>query len=439
MPELDTDVVVVGAGIAGLGAAWRLAQRGLKVHVLEAGPRVGGRMTTDRLGGYAIDTGVTLLGNAFGALRRVAGEVNVPGIRGIPFALDVHDGGITRRYRAGNLLDLPFDGALSLAARFAALRMAGDLALHFGDLRHGEAGAATLDDQNLLDWLASYGEGGRELYARLIAPGLRAALGGNPASASRAAVAQVIRNTMLAGHWDIAGGVDHLPEALAARLDVRLGCEVRTVRSWHDHVSIERTGGTMCARAAILAVPGHLAGRLWVTAPPEVADALARTGFSRLASVHLGLSRPPATSAAGVAWARGGPEGIGVLELEHHRGYDRCPAGKGLVSAYFVDTPTWRCLDADDDVLAERARDALVQTFPEAAGSVEFVHVIRWPVAIAQMPVGRLREMVALRERLAASSDRVDLAGDWLDGVASESALRMGEAAADRVARRLAS
>lgn len=436
MAEFDADVIVVGAGIAGLGAAWRLQSRGLTVCVLEAGARVGGRMTTDRVGGYTIDTGVTLLGNAFRAMRKLATELHLTGVRDIPFALDVLDGERIRRYRAGNLLDLPLDGALSVAARLAVVRAAADLAPHFGALSHGEAGAALLDDRNLRDWLGGYGAGGDELYARLIAPGLRAALGGDPASASRAAVAQVVRNTMLTGHWDIAGGVDRLPEALAAKLDIRLLRPVSAVVDAGNHVDVETHDGVLRSRAAILAIPGHLAPALWKGAPADVAEVLGRTRFSQLASVHLGLSRLPDTTAAGVAWAQGGPEGVGVLELEHHRGYNRCPEGRGMVSTYFVDTPTWRCLEADDAELGGRARQILARTFPAFADAVELQHVIRWPVAIAQMPVGRLREMVALRERLGASSGRVDVAGDWLDGVASESALRMGEAAADRVQRR---
>jgi monoamine oxidase len=42
-------VVVVGAGFAGLMAAWRLTQRGCDVTVLEARGRVGGRVWSQEL------------------------------------------------------------------------------------------------------------------------------------------------------------------------------------------------------------------------------------------------------------------------------------------------------------------------------------------------------------------------------------------------------
>ena len=53
------DVVVVGAGLAGLSAATRLSDAGLDVVVLEASDGVGGRMHTDRVDGFLLDRGFT--------------------------------------------------------------------------------------------------------------------------------------------------------------------------------------------------------------------------------------------------------------------------------------------------------------------------------------------------------------------------------------------
>lgn len=48
MPPADLDVVVVGAGAAGIAAAGRLARAGLRIVVLEARGRIGGRAWTDQ-------------------------------------------------------------------------------------------------------------------------------------------------------------------------------------------------------------------------------------------------------------------------------------------------------------------------------------------------------------------------------------------------------
>jgi len=53
----DIDVVIVGGGAAGIGAARRLAASALSVLLIEAGPRIGGRAWTHKVSGLPLDLG----------------------------------------------------------------------------------------------------------------------------------------------------------------------------------------------------------------------------------------------------------------------------------------------------------------------------------------------------------------------------------------------
>ena len=67
---MDVDVIVIGAGLAGLTAARHLEAAGQRVQVLEADTKVGGRVATDRVDGFLCDRGFQVLNPAYPAVRR---------------------------------------------------------------------------------------------------------------------------------------------------------------------------------------------------------------------------------------------------------------------------------------------------------------------------------------------------------------------------------
>ncbi len=64
------EVVVVGAGLAGLACARRLTEQGVRVLCLEAGDGVGGRVRTDVTRGFRLDRGFQVLNTAYPEVRR---------------------------------------------------------------------------------------------------------------------------------------------------------------------------------------------------------------------------------------------------------------------------------------------------------------------------------------------------------------------------------
>jgi len=82
------DVIVVGAGLAGLRAATRLAEAGRDVVVLEAEDAVGGRERTDIVDGFRLDLGFHVLNPAYPAVRRWV-DVDALALRRFPVAVGV--------------------------------------------------------------------------------------------------------------------------------------------------------------------------------------------------------------------------------------------------------------------------------------------------------------------------------------------------------------
>jgi len=435
----DADVIVIGGGIAGLGAAMRLKDRGLAPLVLEAESRVGGRMTTDRVNGFVIDRGVTLLGNAFGSMRALVRRLGLATLvcKG-KFSVGIQDAAGCRGYRGGRFEDLLFDRGISWRARLASVRFGLDLLRHHRSLVHGcSTLSGSLDGEDARTYFRRIG--GEEVFDRIFLPGLNGPVGGAVDTSSRVILMQVLWNLLVRGQWNLTDGVDRIPEAAASRVKVMTEARVLYVEQNGSGVQVEAElkgkPQTFRARAAIFALPGQLVPAICPDLPEETRAALSRTQYSRIVNAAVALSKPPNTPYAGYAFTDDVVPGA-EIEMEHLRAPNRCPAGTGMAGVFLWDTPRRKRLDSDDESLRQQASEVVEQNFPECRGKVLFVHLVRWNIGIAQFPPGRLRKMTVLRRQLAASNSPFDLCGDYLDGLSSEGALRTGEQAAERTARK---
>ena len=74
-PERMVDTVVVGGGLAGLTAAWRLRDR--DILVLESTDRLGGRLRSERRGAYWLNLGAHMFGGPETAVGRLVAEAGL--------------------------------------------------------------------------------------------------------------------------------------------------------------------------------------------------------------------------------------------------------------------------------------------------------------------------------------------------------------------------
>lgn len=115
----DADVIVVGAGLAGLVAARTLIDAGRHVLLLESSDAVGGRVRTDEVDGYLIDRGFQLYNPAYPEGRR---QLDHEILRLRPFSRGVilrHDG---RRIKLADPREVPRWSLNALRAPLGSLR-----------------------------------------------------------------------------------------------------------------------------------------------------------------------------------------------------------------------------------------------------------------------------------------------------------------------------
>lgn len=109
------DVIIVGAGVAGLSAALYLQNEGLSVKLFEAADKAGGRVRTDRVEGFLLDRGFQVLLSAYPEVKRL---IDYDALNARPFYPGVMVRYADKYYRMGDPLRAPLGGIASLGVPF---------------------------------------------------------------------------------------------------------------------------------------------------------------------------------------------------------------------------------------------------------------------------------------------------------------------------------
>lgn len=435
-------IIVIGAGISGLAAAYKLQQAGHEVLVLEAANQPGGRCTTLRHDGFIIDMGPEIASTSYKRWLALGNEVGLGNdvVQSSPVMTVLRDGRMID-VDATRTISALFTPALSWSAKLHFARglfaMRDKLRRLDGD--HLLAMTAYDDPLGSAEDLA-VATFGREAAEYIIDPLMRI-LGGSKMST----VSSLIVYYALAGWADpmitLLGGLDRLPKAVAAKLNVTYRANVRQVHSGDQGVSVDfvdanGNASTLTADKCLITAQFDDALRLYPRFAELSGDYGQKMNFASLLDVKLGYGKPTASRALVALIPTIENKEILMFSLTHNKAPDRAPAGHSLFTLYSEHFEYKRLTAMSVDQIISWARNHIENYYPELSGSFLFGHVERQPRTVCFSQPGYYHRTAALWDNLAAERN-VYLGGDMMNGGSMEAAMVGGERTAQRLMENL--
>ena len=444
------EVLIIGAGITGLTAAYELHRRGIRPVVFEAGPRPGGLILTERVDGCTIEAGPdSLLASkpaAMELVRALGLETQVQQVR-TPGAFVL---------RGNRLFRLPSPSLLGIPQTWRALagydllpwRARARMAFEPFVSRSGSdpdgtslvpddavsAARPVENDESVASFFRRrFGRAAVDLIAQPLLGGIHA---GDIEQLSMASLfprlleierthGSILRaprenSGRRSAFASLAGGMETLVRALESRLppgtiryDAPVGaieCGARGFRlppsheASADHRSLGEGGHAEESRVIILAAPAHAAASLLRPLDARTADLCARVPYVSTASVALafprGAVRHPLRGTGFVVARRHSAVRITACTWVSSKWEGRAPDDTVLLRAFIGGAHDPDAVSLGDDEVVTIVRRDLGRVM-DLTAEPSLARVYRWPRAGAQHIVGHLSRVAEIERRLS--------------------------------------
>lgn len=431
--------IVVGSGAAGTSAAFRLKQAGAQVTVVEKDTRLGGRARTERVDGFIVDTGAGLMPGSYAALYSLMNDAGI-GDALAPMSSPV---AVSRNGRL-HYLDLAHPvrsilgtSLLGLGSKVSLSRLGPHALRMWRSLGFDSiTGAAPFDTETLTTF--AHRTLSRDAYEYLINPTQKIMYTVRSDEASVVDLFWVSKNLFHPKAFCVRGGMDRVVEGVSKHFATRTGTEVLRVEETPGEVRVTMRDAaghttTETADVCVIATPARDVPKIDAGLPDGPRRFLSELRYSWLTDLHLRLRKRPDEKAVLIMIPDDVDPDLAGLLLDHNKGEDRAPPGKGAISAYFMDGWATKMYGESDERIFEAGIAKIERAMPGVAALVEGYHVQRWDFAATASYPGYYRKLAEF-ERGLDLGRRVQLAGDYFAMASVNTAVTSGAIAAQRLA-----
>ena len=386
MASRSADVLIVGAGLAGLSAAITLQAAGVDVTVIESSDRAGGRVASDVIDGFICDRGFQLINAKYPALQQldVIKELDfMPAPRVIEVCLG------EKRHPIGDPRQAPWTALNkstgSITEKFALLRFIA------GKPKVGQSVAEALGNTG-------------SCYDRVLRPFLQGVFLTDPENVDAVYGHSIIKSFVNGQPGLPSAGVGELPKALAKRVEsIIYNTQVESI----DQSAVHTNDGTFTAEKILIATDATTATQLLgLTEVPRMAGCI--TWY------HAVSQNPSGNGSLVVDGQRRGPIINTVVMSDISANY--APSGQHLVST-----------TTELNVTESDVRRHLATMWGTSTHGWQFIAKYEIPAALPIQTVGR-----ALSQAMKIS-DHHFVAGDHRSVPSQQGALFSGRLAAELI------
>ncbi|MEU2112777.1 protoporphyrinogen oxidase [Streptomyces sp. NPDC019507] len=457
-PARTGRVVVIGGGIAGLAAAHRLAVSGVRVTLLEATDRLGGKLRAGEIAGAPVDLGAESM------LARRPEAVALARAVGLGDRLRAPATTTASVWTRDALRPMPQGHVMGVPGNPEALSglLSAEGIARIG--RERELPPAELGDDVAVGGFVAE-RLGREVVDRLVEPLLGGVYAGDAYRISlRAAVpalfdaARAAGGNLLAGvrevqrraaerqetgpvFMGIDGGIGTLPPAVAAAVraaggEVLTGTPVLGLTRGTDGWRIRTDERELTADGIVLATPAWSASALLADAAPAASAELAGVEYASMALVTLAFRSADADALPAGSGFLVPPVDGRTIKASTFSARKWAWVADGAPGLFLLRTSVGRYgeeeqLDREDDDLVAVSLKDLAEATGLSARPVA-TEVTRWIGGLPQYPVGHLGRVARIRDAVAALPG-LRICGAAYDGVGIPACIGSGQRAADEI------